>query len=373
MNAASKIQFVDLPRQYQHYKGELLRAVEEVLERGDFILGGAVGKFEKEFARYCGVKHAVGTSSGLTALELSLKALGIGPGDEVLLPPNTFIATALAVSRTGAKPVFADVDERTQLLDAKLAEKAITRRTKALLPVHLFGQMADMEALGAVAARRGLIVVEDACQAHGAEQKEKRAGSYGAAAAFSFYPGKNLGAFGDAGMAVTNDATLAESLRRFRNVGSTVKYQHPVKGDNARLDTLQAAVLLVKLRHLDEWNTRRREIAALYSKELAGVGDLVLPAIARGNVPVWHLYVIRTKRRDDLARHLADKGVPTVIHYPVPIHLQGAYNDLGLKPGSFPVAERLAREILSLPIHPELCDEDARFVCAQVKAFFAAL
>lgn len=371
MTAASKIQFVDLPRQYRRYKDELLPAIEEVLERGDFILGGAVAKFEEEFARYCGAKYAVATSSGLSALELSLHALGIGPGDEVILPPNTFIATALAVSRAGAVPVFADADEATQLLDPKLAEKAITKKTKALLPVHLFGQPAAMKPLLALAKKRGLLLIEDACQAHGAEQDGRRAGSFGAAAAFSFYPGKNLGAFGDAGAVVTGDETLALKLKELRNVGSSVKYQHPVKGDNARLDTLQAAVLLVKLRHLDEWNKHRRKIAALYSKELAGVGDLVLPATAPGNTPVYHLYVIRSKRRDELAKHLAAQGVPTVIHYPVPIHLQPAYAELGHKTGAFPVSERLAREILSIPIHPELSDEDARFVAAQVKAFFA--
>lgn len=364
------IKFVDLNRQYRRYRAELLSAMEAVLERGDFILGEEVSAFEKDFAAYVGCRHAVGVDSGTSALILSVRALGIGPGDEVITVPNSFVSTAYAVTEAGAKPVFVDVVEETQLMDVNLLEAAVTERTKAIIPVHLFGQMADMDGIAKVAGKFGLKVIEDACQAHGAWRNGKRSGSVGDAGCFSFYPGKNLGAYGDAGAVTTDDDGLAERLRLLRNYGSPKKYFHEFKGKNARLDTLQAAVLKTKLKYLDAWNARRGELAKLYMAGLEGVGDLKLPAYDPAGASAHHLFVVRTHRRDELFESLNAQGIQSVIHYPVPIHLQRAYSELGLPEGSFPVAERLAGEILSLPIHPELTDEEATFVIRAVKDFF---
>jgi dTDP-4-amino-4,6-dideoxygalactose transaminase len=348
-----RVPFVDLGAQQRALAAELEPLLRGLLERTDWVLGADVERFEDEFAAYCGAAHGIGTDCGLSAIELLLRAYGIGPGDEVVTAANTFVATVLAISHTGARPVLADVDPRTYTLDPAALGRAITPRTRAVIPVHLYGQPADMDAIGALADRHGLLVIEDACQAHGARYKRKRVGSLGHAAAFSFYPGKNLGALGDGGIAVTSDAAVAESLRELRNYGQREKYDHVVKGFNRRLDTLQAAALRVKLRRLDQWNERRRRSAALYDELLAGWG-VITPWTAPYAEHVWHLYVIRCQDRDALRQQLAECEVDTGIHYPVPVHLQRAYRDLGYAPGDFPVTEACAREIVSLPMYPEL-------------------
>jgi dTDP-4-amino-4,6-dideoxygalactose transaminase len=309
-------------------------------------------------------------ASGLDALKLALEALGIGPGDEVIVPAHTFIASALAVSAVGARPVLVEVDEASFNLDPAHIEAAITPRTKAIMPVHLYGQPADMDPILALARRYNLRVIEDASQAHGARYRGQRVGTLGDVGCFSFYPGKNLGAYGDAGGLVTNNAELAEKVRFLRNYGQEVKYKHVVKGYNLRLDTLQAAVLGVKLRYLDAWNARRAAHAAVYTHALEGVGDLQLPRVITGD-HVFHLYVIRTRQRDALQAHLNQRGIATVIHYPVPIHMQPAYADLGYGRGTFPITERLSEEILSLPMYAELTAEQQDYVIAAVKDFFA--
>jgi len=348
-----RVPFVDLGEQQRSLAAELEPLLRGLLERTDWVLGADVERFEREFAGYCGAAHAIGTDCGLSALELLLRAYGIGPGDEVVTAANTFVATVLAISHAGATPVLADVDPRTYTLDPAALGRAITPRTRAVIPVHLYGQPADMDAIGALADRHGLVVIEDACQAHGARYKGERAGALGHAAAFSFYPGKNLGALGDGGIAVTSDAAVAESLRELRNYGQREKYDHVVKGFNRRLDTLQAAALRIKLRRLEQWNEQRRRNAALYDELLAGSGA-VTPWTAPYAEHVWHLCVIRCPDRDTLRERLAERGIDTGIHYPVPVHLQRAYRDLGYGPGDFPVTEACAREIVSLPMYPEL-------------------
>lgn len=365
------VPFVDLGAQYRSIEAEVGQAMKGVLERGDFILGSAVGSFEEAFAAYTGVAHAVGVDSGLSALELGLMALGVGPGDEVITAANSFIASALPISSLGAKPVLVDAEEESFNLDPRLVEAAITPRTKAIMPVHLYGQVADMTAIMDIAARHGLKVLEDACQAHGATYRGKRAGSFGDAAAFSFYPAKNLGAYGDGGMLVTNDPQIDERVRLLRNYGSTVKYRHEVAGMNRRLDTLQAAVLNVKLGRLDAWNAARRDHAARYDVALADSG-LRLPRSGPDREHVFHLYVVRSVDRDELQTHLGKSGISTGIHYPVPIHLQPAYKHLGHREGEFPVTERLATEILSLPMYAELPSWAAERV-GQAIAEFAPL
>ncbi|MGE5618687.1 MAG: DegT/DnrJ/EryC1/StrS family aminotransferase [Sphingomonadaceae bacterium] len=367
----SRVPFVDLAAQYASIEHEVNDAISKNLHQTDFILGQEVRLFEEDFASFCEVDHAVGVDSGTSALELALRAYGIGPGDEVITAANTFIATALAISYTGARPVLVDADPETYTLDTSLLEKAITPRTKAVIPVHLFGHPADMDRIQEIARRHGLVVIEDACQAHGARYKGRRVGSIGHAAAFSFYPGKNLGAYGDGGMVVTGDAKVAETLRMLRNYGQQKKYHHQLKGFNRRLDTLQAAILRVKLRHLEEWNQARRLRARHYGELLAGQ-DLILPVEAGEVEPVYHLYVIRVADRDGLAAHLREQGIDTGIHYPIPIHLQPAYQELGLGPGSFPVAEEHSRQLLSLPMYPELTPEDTRRVAEAVSGFLAS-
>ena len=362
------VPFVDLSAQYASVKDEVNRAIAGVLERTDFILGRDVEHFEAEFATFCGVQHAVGVDSGTSALELALRAYGVGPGDEVITAANTFIATALAISFTGATPVLVDVDPHTYTVDAASLEEAITPRTKAIVPVHLYGQPADMDPILELAERRGLVVVEDACQAHAATYKGRRAGSLGHAAAFSFYPGKNLGAYGDAGAVVTDDAKVAQSLKMLRNYGSAKKYHHTLRGFNRRLDTLQAAVLRVKLRYLDAWSDARREHAERYGELLKG-SAVVPPTRAAYASPVYHLYVIRVQEREQLQAHLSAEGVSTGIHYPVPVHLQPAYGDLGYKLGDFPVTERYAQEIVSLPMYPELTPELISRVTDAIKSY----
>lgn len=359
-----KIPFVDLGTQYRSIKAEADAAVLRVFERGDFILGQDVTAFEQEFAAYCETSHCLGVANGTDALKLALQACGIGPGDEVISAAHTFIATTLAITECGATPVLIDCDEY-YLIDVSKIEAAITPKTKAILPVHLYGQCADMDAIMAIAKKHNLVVIEDACQAHGARYKGKRAGSIGDIAGFSFYPGKNLGAYGDGGAITTNRADLAERIKLLRNYGQRVKYQHDLKGGNSRLDSVQAAVLRVKLKHLDDWNAARGRAAEEYGKALAGK-NVVLPKIAPNTTHVFHLYVIQTNDRAGLQKALDAAGAQHGIHYPIPIHRQPAMADLGYKEGAFPVSERVAPLILSLPMFPELTKEQIARVAAAI-------
>jgi dTDP-4-amino-4,6-dideoxygalactose transaminase len=365
------VPFLDLHAAYRELQAEIDAVVQRVVSSGRYILGQEVEGFEREFAAFCGVRHCIGISNGLDALELALRGCGIGAGDEVIVPANTFIATWLAVSRTGAVPVPVEPEESTHTITADRVEGAITRRTRAVMPVHLYGQPADMQPIVDLARRHGLKVIEDAAQAQGARYRTRRAGGLGDAAAFSFYPGKNLGAMGDAGALVTDDDELAARVRRLRNYGSVVKYRHEVQGFNARLDELQAAVLRVKLPRLEDWNDRRRTLAARYLDGLARVPALRLPHVPEGVEPVWHLFVVRHPRRDELQRHLADAGVETLIHYPVPPHLSGAYAGRGFEKGGFPITERLAVTVLSLPMGPHLTHDMQAQVVAAAAAFEA--
>lgn len=360
------IPFLDLAAAYQELKADIDAAVARVLASGWYILGPEVEAFEAEWAAYCGVPHAVGVGNGLDALTLTLRALDIGPGDEVIVPSNTYIATWLAVTAMGATPVPVEPDPGTCNIDPAGIAAAITPRTRVLLPVHLYGQPADMAPILALARRHGLAVVEDAAQAHGARYRGDRLGGHGDAVCWSFYPGKNLGALGDAGAVTTRHADLADRIRALRNYGSRVKYMNEVQGVNSRLDPLQAAVLLVKLRHLDAWNARRAQIARSYTQGLQDAG-LTLPTLLPGLESAWHLYVVRAPNRDVLQQRLSGAGIGTLIHYPIPPHLQPAYAPLGYTPGAFPIAETLAREVLSLPMGPHLppplAGEVIRAVC----------
>jgi dTDP-4-amino-4,6-dideoxygalactose transaminase len=363
------IPLVDLKAQYQTIKGDIDPVVLDIMQRAAFVLGKEVRDLEKVFARYCQVTHAVGVDSGYSALELILRAYDIGPGDEVITTPNTFIATALAISTCGAKPVFVDIDPKTYNIDPSKLEEAITPSTRAILPVHLYGQPADMDPIIKIAFRHGLLVIEDACQAHGASYKGRKTGSLGHAAAFSFYPGKNLGAYGDGGMVVTNDEDIAEKIRVFRHVGQKGKNKHIVKGFNHRLDNLQAAVVLTKLPHLDGWNEARRRAAVQYNSLLQDL-PVEVPDVMDSVEHIYHLYVIRTKRRDELDLYLNERGIDTGIHYPTPIHLQPAYQELGYRLGDFPITESIANEILSLPMYPELKEDQIKHIVAVIKEFF---
>jgi dTDP-4-amino-4,6-dideoxygalactose transaminase len=362
------VPFVDLAAQYRTIAQEIHDATTKVIQSADFILGREVDLFEEEFAAFCGTKYAIGVDSGTSALELILRAYEIGAGDEVITAANTFIATALAVSHGGATPVLADVDPCTCTIDASRVEQAITPRTKAIVPVHLYGHPADMDAIRQIAETHKLILIEDACQAHGARCKGRRAGSWGHAAAFSFYPGKNLGAYGDGGMVVTNDQDIATRLRMLRNYGQKEKYRHLLRGYNRRLDTLQAAVLRVKLRHLEKWNAARQWNASLYH-ELLKESGVLLPKEAAGVESAWHLYVIQVDRRDALKEYLLRQSIMTSVHYPLPIHLQPAYRDLGYKRGDFPVSERCAERVLSLPMYAELTCNQIEMVAEAVRQF----
>ena len=364
------VPFLDLQAAYRELKPELDEAVARVLASGWYLLGAELEAFEAEFAAYVGAKHCVGLGSGLDALQLSLKALGIGPGDEVIVPSHTYIATWLAVSYVGATPIPVEPDPRNYNLDPERLGKALSKRTKAILPVHLYGQPADMDAIRAFAAAHGLHVLEDAAQAHGARYKGKRVGSLSNATAWSFYPGKNLGALGDGGAVTTDDDGLADALRMLRNYGSRVKYVNEVRGVNSRLDELQAAVLRVKLRHLDAWNDRRRAVAAHYLRDLKGSG-LELPYVPSWTDPVWHLFVVRSRERDTWQRSMLEGGVSTLIHYPIPPHLQAAYRDMGLPKGSFPIAERLHNEVFSLPMGPHLTEEQLEAVVSSLRIYAA--
>jgi dTDP-4-amino-4,6-dideoxygalactose transaminase len=368
----SRIPFLDLAAAYAELQDELDAAARGVMASGQFILGPEVNDFEEEFAAYCGTRHAIGVGSGLDALRLILLGYGLGEGDEVLVPSNTFIATWLAVTQAGASPVPVEPDPVTHNVTAEALEAAITASTKAIMPVHLYGQPADMDAIVALGRERGIPVVEDAAQAQGARYRGRRAGGLGDAAGFSFYPGKNLGAMGDAGAVTTDDDTLAERVRMLRNYGSTAKYHHDLPGLNSRLDSLQAAVLRVKLRRLDDWNERRRAVAARYLERLADVEGVSVPAVAEWAEPVWHLFVVRHPQRDALQERLSEAGVDTIIHYPIPPHLSGAYA-AGFEPGRLPVAETLADEVLSLPMGPHLALDDADRVAAAVREAVRAL
>jgi len=367
----SQVPFVDLASQYRTISAEINEAMSKVVRETDFILGREVCLFEEEFASFCQTKFAVGVDSGTSALELALRAYEIGPGDEVITAANSFIASALGISHAGATPVLVDVDADTHTIDVAAIEKAITSRTKAIIPVHLYGHPADMDPIVQLAERRGLVVIEDACQAHGARYQGKRAGSLGHAAAFSFYPGKNLGAYGDAGMVVTSDDVVAKRLGMLRNYGQKEKYQHMFRGYNRRLDTLQAAVLRIKLKHLEQWNDARRQHAKTYGRLLGQTG-IVAPRAAARCESVWHLYVIQVHERDALKEHLSNRGIGVGIHYPIPIHLQPAYQDLGYRQGDFPVTEKNARRILSLPMYAELTPEIVNRVAETASEFVAA-
>jgi len=360
----------DLAAQYLAYRAEIDGAIAGVLQSGLYTLGENVAKFEAEFAAYLGVKHAVGLNSGTDALMLSLWALGVRRGDEVITTPFTAIPTYSAITHVGATAIFVDIDPATFLMDLKHVAAAVTERTRAVIPVHLFGSVVDIDALRAVVGPR-VSVIEDAAQAHGARWRDRRCGSIGDMACFSFYPAKNLGAYGDAGIITTSDAQAVERIRQLRNYGERRKYEHVVKGVNSRLDALQAAFLMLKLQHLDDWNAAGARHAETYRVELDGVGDLTLPAVAPGATHVYHLFVVRTQRRDALRSHLDGRGVHTRIHYPTPIHLQEAYRELGLGQGAFPNAEALARETLSLPMYPELTTEQLAGVTDAIKEFFA--
>ncbi len=359
------IPFVDLRAQYASIRNEVNAAIQGVLDSCQFTLGSEVAAFEEEFAAYCQARHGIGVNTGTSALHLALLAANIGPGDEVITVPFTFVATVSAIHYAGATPVFVDIDPRTYTMDVTAIESAITARTKAILPVHLYGQPADMDPILEIAKRRGLVVIEDACQAHGAEYKGRRAGSMGDMGCFSFYPGKNLGAYGEGGMVTTNNADYTRTIRMLRDWGAEKKYQHVLKGYNYRLEGIQGAVLRVKLRHLESWTESRRKAAAHYDRLLAGSGiptPLAMPNVRH----VYHIYAIRTAKRQAWQDALNAQGIQTGIHYPIPVHLLPAFADLGYRSGQFPRSEQAANEVLSLPMFPELteaqCEEVSRAI-----------
>ena len=360
------IPFLDLKAGYTELQPELDAAIKRVLDSGWYILGEEVELFENEYAAFCEAKHCVGVANGLDALHLALLALGVGAGDEVIVPSNTYIATWLAVSQCGATPIPVEPDPKTYNIDPARIEAAITPRTKVILPVHLYGQPADMDPILAIACKHGLKVLEDGAQAHGARYKGKRIGAHGDVVAWSFYPGKNLGAFGDGGAITTDDAEIAERIRVLRNYGSKVKYVNEVKGFNSRLDPLQAAALRVKLTRLDEWNKRRAAIAHRYQTQLADTG-MTLPFVPEWAEPAWHLYVVQSPQRDDLLQKLGKARIGTLIHYPIPPHLQQAYALAGYVQGQFPIAEQMARQMLSLPMGPHYTLEQQNYVSSIIR------
>jgi dTDP-4-amino-4,6-dideoxygalactose transaminase len=365
------IPLINLTLQHKELRDEINQAIQGVLDRGDFILGQDVVKLEEEFAAYCGTKYAIGVDNGVSALELSLRALGVGPGDEVIVPTHTFTASAAAITFSGAKPVFVDADPVTWNIDVTKIEDAITSHTKAIVPVHLYGLPADMQDVLMIAKKHNLVVVEDAAQAHGARYKGQRTGSMGNAAGFSFYPTKNLGACGDAGMVTTNDERVADSVRALRNCGQRQKNVHELAPFNHRLDSLQAAILRVKLHYLDQWLESRRKLAGMYNKLLVD-SNVVTPVEPADCQHVYHLYVICSQNRDALASYLKERGIGTAIHYPAPVHLQPFYSGAGYSKGQFPVAEKLSQEILSLPMFPELTIEQVEMVAAEITGFIPA-
>jgi dTDP-4-amino-4,6-dideoxygalactose transaminase len=361
------IPFLDLKAQYNSIKDELDQAVLKVLASTQYILGDEVAAFEKEFAAFCNVKHAIAVNTGTSALHLGMLAAGIGPGDEVITVPFTFVASVSAILYAGATPVFVDIDPVTFCMDPAKVEAAITQRTKAILPVHLYGQMAEMDEITAIAKRHGLVVIEDACQAHGAEYKGRRAGSIGLSAAFSFYPGKNLGAAGEGGAVVTNDDEQAKTMRMLRDWGQEQRYHHVLKGFNFRMDGIQGAILRVKLRHLEDWTERRRDHGHHYSALLKDSKTVAPPAELADRRHVYHVYAVRSGDRDALQTRLKAEGIATGLHYPIPVHLQKAHLDLGYAVGDFPESERAAKEVLSLPIYPEMTSTQVDQVVAAVE------
>jgi dTDP-4-amino-4,6-dideoxygalactose transaminase len=363
------VPFLDVKSAYCELQSGLDAAYRRVMESGWYILGDEVEAFEADFAAYCGAKHCIGVGDGLDALVLILRGLGITSGDEVIVPANTYIATWLAVSHVGASPVPVEPDWHTYNLDAKQLEGAITSRTRAIIAVHLYGQPAEMKSILEIARHHNLKVIEDAAQAHGGLYRGKRTGQLADAAGFSFYPGKNLGAFGDGGAVVTDDDSLADRVRVLRNYGSRKKYYNEVKGFNSRLDSLQAAFLRVKLKNLDEWNQRRRKLASCYLQELEDTPELILPGVAKDAEPVWHIFVVRHPQRDALQGHLRGRGVGTLVHYPVPPHLSAAYRDCGGRRGDFPITEQLADTVLSIPMGPHVGTEAMMLVIDAIKTF----
>ena len=362
------VPFIDFREQYHAVKDQIDSGLKSVFEKGNFILGQEEKDFERAFASYCDAQYAVGVNSGTDALYLALAALGIGEGDEVILPTFTFIATALCVSYTGAKPVFVDIENETYNIDPEKFKKAITKKTKAVIPVHIYGQPSNMKEINALAKKYNIAVMEDAAQAHGATYQGKKVGSLGNVACFSFYPTKSLGAFGDGGMVVTDNKNVYEKILMLRDYGRIGRYNHKIKGYNSRLDTVQAVVLAAKLPHLDAWNKMRHEKAAYYGKLLKGLEGMTLPVIQNDRTHVFQTYAIRIKKnRDKLCEGLQQKGIGVLIHYPIPLHLQEAYKELKYKKGDFPVAERVAKEILSLPMFPHINREQIEYVCTSLK------
>ena len=365
-----KIPFLSLKESNSLVKEDIVNSFKQILDLDWYILGDFVEKFENDFKKFNNVNHCIGVGNGLDALIISLKSLGVGIGDEVILPANTFIATALSVSFVGAKPVLVEPSCKTYNIKAKGIESAISKKTKAIIPVHLYGQACEIIPIIELAKTYKLDVVEDNAQSQGAKYCGQPTGSFGSINATSFYPGKNLGAMGDAGAITTNNEELANKARLFRNYGSTQKYLHEVKGQNSRLDELQAAVLVHKLRYLNKWNEQRVNIADYYDANLKGVGDLILPEVAEGCTHIYHLYVVRTKSRDKLKDYLSSKGIQTLIHYPLPIHLQEAYKELGHKTGDFPVTEELSQTSLSLPVYYGLTEQQLEYITDSIKTFF---
>ena len=363
-----KVPFIDLNAQYQSIKQEAQNAVLSVMDRGDFVLGGKVAEFEEAFARFCGTSYGIGVDNGYSALKILVQAYGIGQGDEVITAANTFVSTVFAITEAGATPVLVEMDPATYNIDPLKIEAAITPATKSIMPVHLYGQPANMDVIMEIAERHGLIVIEDASQAHGARINGKRVGSIGHAAAFSLYPGKNLGGYGDAGIITTNDPGIDARCRMLRNLGMEVKYHHDIKGFNHRLDTLQAAVLCVKLPHLDDWSEKRRRAAEKYTRLLKHT-NVVTPSIEPWAESVFHLYVIQTEHRDRLQAFLSEAGVSTGIHYPIPIHLLKAYSELPYDVGDFPDTEHSADRLLSLPMYPEITDEMIEYTVEKIIEF----
>lgn len=363
-----QIPLVDLKKQYLGIKDEIDSAIHEVLDSTAFILGKKVEDFEKKFAELCGVKHCIGVNNGTSALRLALQAIGIRPNDEIITTPFTFIATQEAISHLGAIPVFADIDGKTYCIDPEKIVEKITKKTKAIMPVHLFGQPADMDPILEIAEKHSLKVIEDAAQAHNASYKNKKAGSIGNISCFSFYPGKNLGAYGEAGAVCTNDEGLAKKLVLLRQHGELVRYYHNIIGDNCRMEAFQGAVLGVKIKYIESWTEKRRKNAECYNELMKNLGA-VLPYEADYAEHVYHIYAIRSKNRDRLREFLGKNGISTGIHYPIPVHLQKAYSFMGIKKGSFPIAEKVADEILSLPMYPELSEEQMEYISKTIKSF----
>ncbi len=365
-----EIKYLDLQAQYRSIKPEIDAAIAKVVESSSFVLGPSVAEFEKNYATYCETSHAAGVNSGTSAVMLALRALDVGPGDEVVTTANTFVATISAITYTGARPVLVDCDPVSRNIDPQLLSMAISPKTKAVMPVHLYGRMADMDPIMETAERHGIPVVEDAAQAHGARYKGRRAGSIGQISAFSFYPGTNLGAYGEGGAVVTNDPKLDKTIRVLRDHGSEKKYYYDTLGYNARLEGIQGAVLNVKLKHLDKWNAERRRVALSYREHLKGV-PVTTPSLHDDHEQVFHVFVIETEKRDQLQAYLKENGVPSIIHYPVPAHLQKAYDHLNHKEGDFPVTEKLCREVMSLPIYPEMPEEHIAYVAETIRKFFS--